>query len=86
MRRVHKREGYDVILTLETLTLIVKLWYRLCVKKTTQKSLMFELSDKNLWGLCGIDMTAKIEELPAKKETSGVQPDEFLISDLFLLR
>ena len=47
---------------------------------------MFELLDKNLWGLCGIDMTAKIEELPAKKETSGVQPDEFLISDLFLLR
>ena len=63
----------------------VKLQDILCGKKTTQKSLVSELSYNNPWGLCGRKMTAKIEEFPAKKEMASGQHDAFLTSNLFLL-
>ena len=80
------RYGFDVILTLETLTFTVNLGDIPYDKKIKQKSLMFELSYKKTWGLCIRNMISKIEELLAKKETDSSQPDVFLTSDLFLLR
>ena len=86
MRRLHMRDGSGGILMLETLTFTVNLGDRPYDKKIKQKSLMFELSYKKPCGLCIRNMTTKIEELPAKKETDSSQPDVFLTSDLFLLR
>ena len=51
----------------------------------TQNNVMFEILEKKPQWLCGREITAKIEESPAKKETAGGQPDSFLTSDLFLL-
>ena len=52
---------------LDTLTLNSKLQDRLYGENTTHKALMYELSDKKPQGFCGRNMTAKIEEFPAKK-------------------
>ena len=84
--KLRKIEGSGFILTLETLTLIVKLKDRIYGKKSKHKSLMFELSDKKTWGLCVRKMTVKIEELPVKKENADGQPDAFLKSGMFMLR
>ena len=60
VQKEHKREGSNVILTLETLN--VKLRGRTYSKKMTQKAFMFEISDKKTRGLWGRKMTEKIEE------------------------
>ena len=85
VQQEHRRETSDVILALKTLNLNVNLKGIPCRKKMTQNNVMFELLEKKPQLLCVREITAKIEESPAKKETAGSQPDAFLTSDLFLL-